>query len=474
VTTIVATVVLTAGLVANATGGRLAAGSPARTFEGVSIDSRTVPAGALFVALRGERFDGHHFVDAALARGAAGVIVERASGEAGSRSGAADDAAVIVVRDTLGALQALGRHVRRASGARVVAITGSAGKTTTKEATAEFLAARYRVFRNQGNLNNHIGLPLSLVELRHGPEVAVVELGMNHAGELRTLIGLAEPEVRVWTNVGDAHIGYFGSREAVARAKAEILELASAETLIVANADDDLVRAHLQGFAGRSVTFGERAGAHVRASRVVDRGFDGTTADVTTAAGTLRLVVPLAGRAQLSNILAATAVALEFGVPIPAIEARASALRPMARRGTMDVLASGARLVDDSYNASPAAVQAMLAALAVTETPGRRVAVLGEMLELGDQTRALHEACGRAAARGRVDALIVIGGPDADGLVDGAVREGLDRARIHRFADSSAAADAVVRLVAAGDLVLVKGSRGTRTELVADRLKAVA
>jgi UDP-N-acetylmuramoyl-tripeptide--D-alanyl-D-alanine ligase len=234
----------------------------------VSIDSRTIGAGMLFVAIRGERVDGHAFIGDAIGRGAAGVV-------ASALPDRGDGAAVIAVDDTVVALQALGRHVRRQSGTKVVAITGSTGKTSTKELTAELLSARYRVIRNRGNLNNHIGLPLSLTELSAGPDVAVVEFGMNHAGEIRLLVGLAEPDVRVWTNVGDAHIGYLGSRAAVASAKAEILEGASADTVAVLNADDPLVVEHAGRFPGRIVTFGTSPAAMVRAMRVTDRGFDG-------------------------------------------------------------------------------------------------------------------------------------------------------------------------------------------------------
>ena len=466
-TSIVATVVLTAAMVADATGGRVIAGPASAIFTGVTIDTRTMAPGALFVALRGDRFDGHDFIDSAVARGAAGVLVSR-------RPASAGEAAVILVPDTLTALQQLGRRIRRDSQARVVAITGSAGKTTTKEMTADLLSARYRVFRNAGNFNNHIGLPLSLAELRLGPDIAVVELGMNHAGEIRTLVALAEPEVRVWTNVGDAHIGYFGSREAIARAKAEILEGASADTVLVANADDALVMSHAAGFAGRLRLFGEQAAAHVRAVRVDDHGFDGWTADVSTPAGTIHLDATLPGRVHLANVLAAIAVAIEFDVTPAEIEARAAMLRPVARRGAAVTLPSGVRLVDDSYNASPAATAAMLAALAATPAPGRRIAVLGEMLELGESAPALHEAAGRAAAAARIDLLVAVGGPDADGLIDGARAGGMRADQLYRYAGSAAAAEAVAALVATGDLVLVKGSRGTRTDLVADRLRGEA
>ena len=459
----VAALALTAAMVADVTGGRLSAGRPDESFDSVSIDSRTIQPGALFIAIRGDRFDGHAFVLDAIARGASGVLVAEPPT-------AAVPVAVIEVADTLRALQDLGRAVRRASGAKVVAVTGSAGKTTTKEVTAELLAARYRVFRNTGNLNNHIGLPLSLVGLREGPDVAVVEFGMNHPGELRTLVGIAEPDVRVWTNVGDAHVGFFGSRAAVAEAKAEILEQASAETLVVANADDPLVMAHVARFPGRRVTFGESAGADVRATAVVDRGFDGATAEVVTREGAWAIHVPLPGRVQLMNVLAAAAVALELGITPREIAARAAALTPVARRGRTTRRADGARIVDDSYNASPAAVEAMLGALAATPTAGRRVAVLGEMLELGEAARDLHESVGRAAARAGVQMLVAIGGPAADGLAAGAIAGGLPGSHIYRFRDSAEAAGPVTRLVAAGDLVLVKGSRGSRTDLVADRL----
>ena len=461
-------VALTAAMVAEATRGHVAAGDPATRFTGVSTDTRTITPGTLFVALRGDRFDAHAFVADAVRGGATGVVVT-------SVPGGALDVVVIVVPDTLRALQHLGGAIRRASGTPVVAITGSAGKTTTKEVTGALLAAGgLNVYRNPGNLNNHIGLPLSLTQLTAGYDVAVVELGMNHEGEIRALVALAEPDVRVWINVGDAHVGHFGSREKVADAKAEVLEGARPETLLVANADDGLVTARIAGFAGRTVTFGESAGADVRATRVTDRGFDGVDAHVTTRRGGIDITLPLPGRVNLSNVLAAIAVAIEFNVPLALMTARIAALTPVSRRGSSVVLPSGVRVVDDSYNASPAAVEATLTALGRTSVGGRRIAVIGEMLELGSSSEALHAACGQVAARTGVDVLVAIGGPSAQALADGAVRGGLAPARVHRFADSASAAAAMHGLVAPGDVVLVKGSRGTRTDVVVDRLMAVA
>src|SRR5438067_913185 len=360
---------LRAGWVASAMNGALVTGDVSRTLASVSIDTRTLAPGDLFVAIRGERFDGAQFAAAAIDAGAAGVVVPRgwwtAAAGANARGAASPDPsvprsgggppAVIEVDDTTAALQALARAIRRDSGAKVVAITGSAGKTTTKEATSELLSTRYRVIRNRGNFNNHIGLPLSLVELRRRPEIAVVELGMNHAGEISTLVRIAEPEVRVWTNVGDAHVGFFASVDAIADAKAEIFEGARPSDLLVANAD------------------------------------------------------------------------------------------PTGAKAALDVLAS-----------SPAA---------------RRIAVIGEMLELGDQSAELHAMVGRAAARAGLDLLLTVGGRPAGALADAAVAAGMNASHVRHLATSEDAADAAAASVGAGDLVLVKGSRGIRTDRVVDRLK---
>jgi len=464
---------LTAGWIAAAmrpANGRLVAGDANREFDGVSIDTRTIEANQLFVAIRGERFDGAAFAQAALGSGAGGVVV--ANGWLGGQMNATAGAVVIEVDDTTAALQCLGSAVRRESGTKVVAITGSAGKTTTKEVTGELLASRYRVIRNRGNFNNHIGLPLSLVELRRRPEVAVVELGMNHAGEISTLVRIAEPDVRVWTNVGDAHLGFFASVDAIADAKAEILEGADEATLIVANADDERIAARVSGFPGRVSTFGIDRPADVRATGVVDRGIQGSTAHVATPAGSVDLEVPLIGRGNLMNVLAATAVAVEFDVPMDVIAAQVSGLRPPSHRGDVVRLAVGATLVDDSYNANPTATKGALDVLAASPAAGRRVAVLGEMLELGDQSTRLHEEVGRAAASKRLDMLVTVGGPPAAAMGAAAVAAGMAPGAVRHFAASEEAAEVVAPAIRPGDLVLVKGSRGVRTDRVVERLKA--
>ncbi|MBI3400512.1 MAG: UDP-N-acetylmuramoyl-tripeptide--D-alanyl-D-alanine ligase [Acidobacteria bacterium] len=467
---------LHAAWIAAAMAGEIVRGDAAREFAGVSIDSRTLKPGELYVAIRGERFDGADFALAAVDAGATGVVVP-GRGRPWSALGAEQAPpprvapVVIEVDDTTRALQALARAVRRASGTKVVAITGSAGKTTTKEIAAEFLAARYRVIRNRGNFNNHIGLPLSLMELTQRPEIAVVELGMNHAGEISTLVNVAEPDVRVWTNVGDAHLGFFASVDAIADAKAEILEGAGVSTRLVANADDDRVMAHIGSFPGRTVTFGIDREADVKASAIVDRGIDGIGARVTTPRGSVDITTPLVGRGNLANILAATAVATEFDVPLDAIAARASTLRAARHRGEVVRLASGVTVLDDSYNASPAATARALDVLAHAKA-GRRIAVLGEMLELGSHAVARHEDVGRAAAKANVDVLFAVGGDAARALADAARAAGLAREAVRHFATSDEAAEAAAALVRRGDLVLVKGSRGVKTDRVVERLTA--
>ena len=459
---------LTVEGIAAAAGGHVIEGDASTPVDRLSIDSRAIGPGDLFVAIRGERFDGHQFVGAALAHGALGAVVS--SEPALDRS--SRPAVLIHVDDTTRALQDVDKDVRRPSGTRVVAITGSAGKTTTKEIIAEFLAAKHRVFRNKGNLNNHIGLPLSLMELRTGPEIAVVELGMNHAGEIRTLVGIAEPEVRVWTNVGDAHLGFFESPDAIADAKAEILENARPGDTLVANANDERVMARARRFGGRLVTFGIDTPADVSATDVELLGLEGTRARVRTAAGEITLTVQLLGLGNLSNVLAATATALEFGVPLDTIRERAAGLSAATHRGQLVRLPGGVTLIDDSYNSSPAALRRALELVGSATGCARKVAVLGEMLELGAHAARLHDECGRAAAHAGLDLLIAVGGPAARVLADAAIAAGMNPSNVLHVATKEEAADLASSRLRPGDLVLVKGSRGIGTDKVVDRLQA--
>ena len=461
---------LTIADIAGAIGGRLLSGDGGAAVSGISIDTRTMAPGDLYVAIRGGRLDGHDFVEAALASGAAGAVINRPMGHL--PPAAVSGRALIVVPDTTGALQRLARWVRRRSGAQVVAVTGSAGKTTPKEAAAAFLGLRHRVMRSSGNLNNHIGLPLSLLELRHGAEVAVVELGMNHAGEISRLVAIAEPDVRVWTNVAEVHLEFFASVEAIADAKAEILEGATGKTALVANADDPRVMTRAAGFAGTLVTFGVAQGATVRAVEVESLGIDGMAARVDAGGESVRIRVPLIGRGNLQNVLAGIAVARLFAVPLDAVAERAASLRPAAHRGELIRLAGGVTVVDDAYNSNPRALTGALAVVAGERRFTRRAAVLGEMRELGEAALALHEACGRAAAASGLSWLVTVGGTPARAMGRAAVEAGMPGAQVWHADTSGEAADVAAREVRAGDLVLVKGSRGVATERVVERLVA--
>ena len=456
---------MTLGELAGAVGSRRIAGPAETRAAGVSIDSRSIRPGDLFVAIRGARFDGHRFVGDAVARGAAAALVSDAAALG------APPAPGIVVDDTLRALQALARRVRRGSGARVVAVTGSVGKTTTKELSAALLETRYRVFRNRGNLNNHIGLPLSLLELRARPEVAVVELGMSGPGEIRRLVEIAEPDVRVWTNVGEAHAEFFPSIEAIADAKAEILTGASRDAVVVANAADDRVMRRVAGFPGRVVTFGVDVEAEVSASGVEDLGLDGVRARLRTPVGAAPVRTRLLGRGNLANVLAAVGVALTFEVPLAAAVERAAAVEAPPHRGRIHRLAGGVAVIDDSYNSSPLALETALATLARGRA-GRRVAVLGEMLELGARSEALHRAAGRAAAAAGVGLLLTVGGEPARALGRAAVEAGAPAAGVLHCETAEEAASRAAASVRDDDVVLVKGSRGVRTDRVVTRLCA--
>jgi len=462
---------LTLAWVAEAVGGQVLSGRPLDAIGEVVSDTRTLRTGDFFVALRGPRFDAHHFVAEAFQKGAGGALVERGSVSA-EQSSAGGVGGVVAVDDTTTALQDLAHAVRKASGTRVVAITGSAGKTTTKEAIAEFLIGRGRVVRNKGNLNNHIGLPLSLLQLRARPDVAVMELGMNHAGEISTLVAIAEPDTRVWTNVGDAHMGFFASPDGIADAKAEILEGSSPDTVLVCNADDARVAARVGAFAGRTLTFGISAPATVRACDVEYLGIDGTSARMVTPAGERQIRTPLIGRGNLANVLAAATVALDLGTPIDDVVAAAARLKPADRRGAVRHLRAGTVLIDDSYNSSPAALAAALEVVAVEARASRKVAVIGEMLELGEHAEALHRRSGAVAAAAGLQLLFAIGGEPARVLADAAIEAGMPASAVSWIDDSESAAPAIAAAVRPGDLVLVKGSRGVRTDVVADRIAA--
>ena len=449
------------GDVREATGGRIAAGSPDGAVAGVSIDSRTVASGELFVAIAGPRFDGHDFVADAAARGAAAALVHR-------HVVAPRGLAVLEVADTTAALADLARHVRRIADVPVVCITGSTGKTTTKDMTALLLAGLGPVLKTEGNLNNRFGLPLTMLRLRPEHWAAVLELGMSAAGELRGLSAIAQPDVAVITNVGPAHLGFFSSVDAIGDAKVEILEGLRTGGVAVLNGDDPRVRRAGERSGREVIWFGRDRRHDVSAENWRGTLF-GMRFDLRLPGRTVDVALPLAGPHHVANFLAAAAVAHRLGLGPDAIAEAAARIQAPPHRGEVRRLSEGVTLVDDCYNASPDAVDAAIVTLGLA-TGRRRVAFLGDMLELGDAGPDLHREVGGRLPR-RVDVVVGVG-PLAKTLLDGARDAGFAAAGLHHFADSTQAAAASGGLVQAGDAVLVKGSRGMRMERVVEALVA--
>jgi len=428
---------------------------------GYSIDSRTIGAGDLFFAVKGERFDGHDFVETALANGAVAAVVAMhwlASDEI-------DPSRLLRVPDdcedcVLNAMQRLANEVRRMWGGRVIGITGSAGKTTTKEAVAAVLAHRFRVLKSEGNLNNHFGVPLQLLRLEPEHEVAVLEMGMNHAGEITALARIAEPDWAVVSNVAPVHLEHFPEGIAgIAKAKYELVQSLPPDGIAILNADDDYVASFARGMGERAILYGLAVAAQVRASNVMESGLDGIRFRVRAHGETAEASLHLLGRHNISNALAAIAVGLASGMKLDECVAALAGLRASDRRG--EVLHwRGATILNDSYNSNPRALDAMVDAL-LSVAAKRHIVVAGEMLELGPKAAALHRACGRRIAERGVAVLVGVRG-HAKALVAGAEAAGMaDAVFLETAEDAGAWMAANLR---EGDAVLVKASRGVRLE----------
>jgi UDP-N-acetylmuramoyl-tripeptide--D-alanyl-D-alanine ligase len=431
--------------------------------EGYSIDSRTIARGELFFAVRGERFDGHDFVAAALERGAVAAVVSRA--KVASLPDAALAAPLLVAEDPLLALQSLAAHVRRRWGKRVIAVTGSAGKTTTKDAIAAALGVGFDVLKSTGNLNNGFGLPLQLLRIEHEHEFAVVEMGMNHSGEIAALARIAHPDWGVVTNVGHAHMENFPDGQAgIARAKFELVEALPESGVAFLNCDDKYVSQFGRGFAGRVVYFGRGPCADPQILDVSENE-SGLRIRFRAADREGELVLQLPGAHNAQNAMAALAVASDAGVDIDAAAAAVAALSPGDKRG-QTISIAGATILNDSYNSNPEALKSMIHTLA-GRSGRRHILVAGEMLELGESAPELHAECGRAAAEDGVDLVVGVRG-NAEHLAAAACRGGVASLFVP---DAEAAGRWLVENLRQGDMVLVKGSRGVRLERAIEFVK---
>jgi len=421
--------------------------------RGYSIDSRTMRSGELFFAVKGEKFDGHDFVGAALENGAIAAVVRQ--DQSGRFSGVQR---ILIVEDTLAALQTLATAVRKVWGKPLIGVTGSAGKTTTKEAIAHVLASKFRVLKSEGNFNNHFGLPLMLLKLQSDHDLAVIEMGMSHAGEIRALAKIAQPEIGVVTNVAPVHLEFFDSLAGIARAKYELVESLPSSGTAVLNDDDEYVSQFGRDFKGTVIKYGTAVGTDVCAENIQSRGAEGSDFDVVVHGTREHAHLPLVGNHNVSNALAAVGVSIACGMKVPDAVAALSTLRPADKRGQV-VQMGNITVINDCYNSNPKALHAMIDALAAMKA-GRRILVAGEMLELGPAGEEMHRAAGTHAAAKRIDMVLGVRGL-AQAMVEGANQAGT---RAEFVATPEQAGDWLSRETRDGDIVLLKASRGVKLE----------
>ncbi len=428
---------------------------------GFSIDSRSVGPGELFFAVKGERLDGHDFVEEALQKGAvAAVVREDQLDRYPKKTG------LLAVKDTLVALQTLATAARKRWGKVLVAVTGSAGKTTTKEAISHVLSTRFRVLKSEGNFNNHFGLPLMLLKLEPEYDLAVVEMGMSHAGEIRALAKIAQPEIGVVTNVAPVHLEFFDSLAGIARAKYELVESLPANGTAVLNADDEYVSQFGRDFKGKVVLYGTRATADVRAENIQSRGRQGAEFDVVIGGAREHATSLLVGEHNVLNALAAVAVGLERGLtPSEAVSALATMAAADKRGQVLQV--GNITVINDCYNSNPKALDAMVDALA-SMAAKRRIVVAGEMLELGPMGPEMHREAGEHISQKKIDVLLGVRGL-AQATVDAAKRAGV---RAEFVSSSEEAGEWLAHEARDGDVVLLKASRGVKLEKALEIWKA--
>ena len=437
---------------------------------GYSIDSRTIRSGELFFAVKGEKMDGHDFVAQAIEKGAVAAVVagERVSSEEWRAKPPASQTKLMVVEDTLGALQLLAQGVRKLWGRPLVCVTGSAGKTTTKEAIAQVLSSKFRVHKSEGNFNNHFGLPLMLLKLQPEHDIAVVELGMSHLGEITALARIARPNTGVVTNVAPVHLEFFNSIAEIARAKRELIESLPPEGAAVLNGDDEYVSKFGQNFKGKVVTYGFSATCAVRAENWSSAGEAGSAFDVALDGLRARITLPLMGKHNVYNALAAIAVGLENGVGLEDSARALEKLSPADKRGQV-VRIGNITLINDCYNSNPKALAAMVDALA--EMPAkRRIVVAGEMLELGPEGEQMHRDSGRHMAEKGIHVVIGVRGL-AKLMSEGAKKAGV---AAEFFETPEEAGEWLAREARDGDVVLLKASRGVKLERAMEKLQPSA
>ena len=449
--------------------GKLVYGGPEGAFSGVSTDTRSIKPGKLFIALTGENFDGHNFIEVALQKGACGAIVNRGMGGVTSPI----QAFILEVDDTLKALGDIARLWRDKHPIPVVAITGSNGKTTTKEMVALILSQKFRVLKTEGNLNNLIGLPLTVLNIDDSHEVAVLELGMNSFGEIARLSEICKPDIALITNVGSGHLEGVGSIEGVAKAKGEILEGLKAGGTFVVNADDPYIREIAKGWKGNLVSFGiDSADADVKTLLIDYSCCYGSGVAISMHLKEKALSAKLMGLGlhNIYNATAAAAVGLAAGIGPDEIRKGLEEWRPFKGRFELHRLDCGVNLIDDTYNANPNSVAMALKTLADVKGPGRGIVILGDMMELGVYASEAHYEIGKKAASTGVDFLFLLGTLSSAHTSRGARDGGMNEGQIVICSDYKDVSGHINPILTGGDWVLVKGSRGMAMEKVVERI----
>ena len=449
---------LTLSQIAQFAGASLSSGDGTAVINKVSTDSRTIKPGELFVALRGENFEGHDFVAASAKAGGTGALVDLKW-----VGNVPNNFALLRATDTLQAYQTLAANYRRSLAIKVLAITGSNGKTSTKDFAAAVLARRFRVTKTEGNFNNHVGLPRTILEATSEDEVAVWEIGMNHPGEIAALSKIAAADAAIVTNIGVAHIEFMGSREAIALEKGALAEAIEPQGTVVLNADDPFT----EGIAARTrakVVLAGTTGGAVRAIEI-RQSAEGSEFTIVEGAHRCRAQLPVAGLHMVQNALLAVAAGRAFGLSIEECAAGLAAA-PLTKARLQIKEINGVQFLDDSYNANPDSMKAALRTLVELDTEGKRIAVLGEMRELGAESERGHREVGETAATLGVNQLITIG-DTAELIAEGARTAGLDK--VSSVRSTAEAAKLLGEIAEPGDLVLIKGSRAARTEEVIEQ-----
>ena len=460
--------ILTIEEVLKATGGKLLQGRGNLLFQGVSTDSRTVAEGELFVALKGPRFDGHHYAVEALAKKAGGVLIEE--DQVGDiRWNGYRSRAVIAVKDTLSALGDMARDWRRKYGTPVVALTGSNGKTTTKEMIAACLGTTFPILKTEGNLNNLIGVPLTLLTLTEKERVVILEMGMNVPGEIRRLAEMAEPDVGLITNIQKVHLEGMGSLERLKEEKGELFRKMRRDGTILVNQDDPRVIDLARDYPGQKITFGIEHPAEVMAKEIRLRGAEGTSFTLILEEEAMEIRLRLLGRQFVPNALCAMAIACLFGVEVKQAKEAIESLQPFPMRMEVVSLKGGKTLINDAYNANPYSMELALETLAEVKGKGRAIAVLGDMLELGSFTREAHEQLGEKVSELSIDFLLALG-EEAPIVVESAIRHGFPMERAKVMESYSEAVFQLRQMIQSGDWILVKGSRRMGMERIVEGL----